>query len=118
MSIQVHRASIVKIQKAAEQFVALRGMTVEDLKNRTRKRFISWQRQEFMHEMRKYFSMPVIGGFFLMDHSTVAYATKAHEKRIKEGIKIKIKLKPPKVSAIKAFQKIRPKYNDRLITWL
>jgi chromosomal replication initiation ATPase DnaA len=74
----------------AEEVAGLYGVTVADLKARTRRRAITGPRQHAMAEMRRQrradgrrrFSCQQIASWFgLKDHTTVCYAVRVHESR-------------------------------------
>lgn len=76
---QITMASIA--QRVAEKH----GLTVEQLKSVSRAARIVQPRQEAMHEMVQTgkWSTPRIGMFFGgMDHTTVLWACKAHQRRM------------------------------------
>ena len=74
----------------AEEVASLHGLTVAELKSRTRRRRISHPRQQAMAMMRlqrrpdgsQRYSCRQIANFFgLKDHTTVVYAVRIHQAR-------------------------------------
>jgi chromosomal replication initiation ATPase DnaA len=78
------------LRAIAEEVACLYGLTLSELKSRTRKRSIATPRQHAMAEMREQrrpdgarrYSCGQIANFFGMsDHTTVVYGIKAHRAR-------------------------------------
>jgi chromosomal replication initiator protein len=74
----------------AEEVAALYGLTVAELRSRTRERRIARPRQHAMTLMRRlrradgarrYSCRQIANYFGLKDHTTVVYAVRAHERR-------------------------------------
>lgn len=66
-----------------ERVAARHGLTVEELKAPTSCTRIAHPRQEAMMEMRAQdrWSLPQIGRFFGLDHTTILHGVRAHARR-------------------------------------
>lgn len=60
------------------------GLTVEQIKTRTHKRAFSWPRQELMYRLKTdlRWSLPHIGTYLGMHHTTALYGIRKHKARM------------------------------------
>lgn len=71
-------------RQVMDEVAERRGLSVADLKGRSRHRPVVLARQEAMYLMRHHFahySLPLIGSFFDRDHTTVLHGCRAHAAR-------------------------------------
>lgn len=90
LSLWKHQGPLASITMAAiaARIAEKHGLTVDDLKTGGRRRRVCWPRQEAMHEMMETgkWSLPRVGMFFGgMDHTTVLWACRSHERRSARG---------------------------------
>ena len=74
--------------KIVAEVARARGLTVQEILTRTRKRRIAHARQEAMWELRQRtrLSLPQIAERLnLKDHTTVLWGVRAHERRLAEA---------------------------------
>jgi len=80
---QILPPDMLTMASIAKRIAQLHGLSVEDLKTGGRAPRWSWPRQHAMYEMVEAgkWSLPRIGMFFGMDHTTVLHGYRAHKRR-------------------------------------